>query len=114
MVIEPPYVGVPSESHQFPVVVVVVGMVEVAVAIVGVVMLVVIVVVVDISVDAVVDVAQDASNIAVNSKTLKPNQINFLFNSYSFFTPALLFSVMASIIILVRQFNTFWWTEHMT
>ena len=95
MVIEPPYVGVPSESHQFPVVVVVVGMVEVAVAIVGVVMLVVIVVVVDISVDAVVDVAQDASNIAVNSKTLKPNQINFLFNSYSFFTPALLFSVMA-------------------
>jgi len=47
----------------------------------------VLVVVVDggIDVDVVVDVLQDASNIAVNSKTLKPNQINFFFIFYSYY-----------------------------
>jgi hypothetical protein len=85
MVIEPPYVGVPSESHQFPVAVVVVGMVVAAVAIEGVVMLVVVVVVVDISVDAVVDVAQDASSIATINKKLKPNQLDLFFNFYPLF-----------------------------
>lgn len=56
------------------VVAVVVGMVLVVLGVV--------LVVVDdggIDVDVVVDVLQDASNIAVNSKTLKPNQINFFF-----------------------------------
>ena len=82
IVIVPPYVGVPSESHQFPDVVVVVGVVKVAAVVVVVVAVVVVVVVVDVSVDAVVDVAQDTSSIAITNKKLKPNQINLFFNFY--------------------------------
>ena len=38
--------------------------------------------VVVVGVDVVVDELQDASNIVVTSKTLKPNQINFVFNLF--------------------------------
>jgi nitrate/nitrite transporter NarK len=85
IVIVPPYVGVPSESHQFPDAVVVVGVVKVAAVVVVVVAVVVVVVVVDVSVDAVVDVVQDASSIAITNKKLKPNQINLFFNFYPLF-----------------------------
>jgi hypothetical protein len=87
IVIVPPYVGVPSESHQFPDVVVVVGVVEVAAVVLTAVavVVVVVVVVVDVSVDTVVDVAQDTSSIAITNKKLKPNQINLFFNFYPLF-----------------------------
>jgi hypothetical protein len=86
MVIVPPYVGAPRLSHQFPVTAVVVEGVVVIAAIVVVLVVALMVVVVDggLDVDVVVDVLQDTSNIATPSKILKPNQINFLFNSYSF------------------------------
>ena len=38
--------------------------------------------VVVVGVDVVVDELQDASNIVVTSKKLKPNQINFVFNLF--------------------------------
>jgi hypothetical protein len=86
MVIVPPYCGVPSESHQFPAAVVVVGVVLVTAvvvvtgAVVWVVVVFVVVVVVGIVVVDVVFEVQDASNIAATSKTLTLNQINFVFN----------------------------------
>ena len=88
-VIVPPYCGVPSLSHQFPVVVIVVvvaalvGVVAGAVvgvvagAVVGVVVGAVVGVVVD-----VVDVAQDASSIPAIIKKLNPNQ-TILFLTFS-------------------------------
>ena len=81
MINTPPYIGVPSESHQFPVAVVVVGIVVVAVS--GVVVLVVVDVVLVLDVVGVgvdVDLVQDASSIAATSKKHKPNQMNLLFN----------------------------------
>ena len=42
-------------------------------------------VVVDVVVEVVVDELQDASSIVVTSKTLKPNQINFVFNLFLHF-----------------------------
>ena len=80
----PPYVGVPSASHQCPVTEVVVAVV-VAAVVVGcfvVVVVVVLVVVVDVDVD-VEDLLQDASSNEATSKKLKPNQINLFFNSNS-------------------------------
>ena len=86
MTIVPPYCGVPSLSHQFPVVVEVVAVVAVVIG--GEVVLVVVVevalvvdVVVDVGLDedVVVDVAQDASSIATTIKKLKPNPINLFF-----------------------------------
>jgi hypothetical protein len=95
MVIVPPYCGVPSESHQFPAALVVVGVVVATAVVVGVVALGIVVVavvevlavvdVVVVGVDVVVDELQDASNIVVTSKTLKPNQINFVFNLFLHF-----------------------------
>jgi hypothetical protein len=82
MVIVPPYCGVPSESHQFPVVAVVVGVVVVETAVEVVVFVVVVVVLVVVVVFVVVDdvfVVQDASTIESTNKKLKPNQIIFLF-----------------------------------
>ena len=85
IVIVPPYCGVPSESHQFPAAVVVVAVV-VAVAVVAFVVVVVLVVVVVIVVEeVVVDELQDASDIAATSKTLRLNQINFVFNLFLHF-----------------------------
>jgi hypothetical protein len=87
-VIVPPYWGVPSESHQFPVAVVVVGEVVVGLILVWVVVvcvLAIVVVSVDEAVDVGVDVAQDASSIATTIKKLKPNQINLFFNRYLHF-----------------------------
>jgi hypothetical protein len=88
MVIVPPYVGAPRLSHQFPVTAVVVeGVVVIAAVVIGAVLVVALMVVVvggGLDVDVVVDVLQDTSNIATPNKILKPNQINFLFNSYSF------------------------------
>ena len=86
IVIVPPYCGVPIESHQFPAALVVVGVVVATAVVVGVVVTVVEVLAVDdvvvVGVDVVVDELQDASNIVVTSKTLKPNQINFVFNLF--------------------------------
>jgi hypothetical protein len=83
MVIVPPYCGVPSESHQFPVVAVVVGVVVVETAVEVVVFVVVVVVLVVVVVFVVVVdnvfVVQDASTIESTNKKLKPNQIIFLF-----------------------------------
>jgi hypothetical protein len=86
----PPYWGVPSESHQFPVAVVVVGGVVVGELVVVVVVVVVFVVTVvdvsgDVAVDVGDDVVQDASSIATTIKKLKPNQINLFFNRYLHF-----------------------------
>jgi hypothetical protein len=82
-VIVPPYCGVPRLSHQLPFVVVVVVVVGGVVVFVVVVVdfVVIVFVVVDVGVD-VVDLAQDASNIAATSKKLKLNQINLFFNFY--------------------------------
>ena len=88
MVIVPPYCGVPSESHQFPAALVVVGVVVATAVVVGVVAVVEVLAAVDVvvvGVDVVVDELQDASNIVVTSKTLKPNQINFVFNLFLHF-----------------------------
>ena len=80
----PPYCGVPRLSHQFPVAVVVVGIVVVAVSevvvvvVLAVVDVVLVLDVVDVGVD--VDVAHEASSIAVTSKKLKPNQMYLFFN----------------------------------
>ena len=84
MVMVPWYVGVPRLSHQFPAAVVVVAVV-VAVAVVAFVVVVVLVVVVVIVVVDVVFEVQDASNIAATSKTLRLNQINFVFNLFLHF-----------------------------
>jgi hypothetical protein len=85
-VMVPPYVGVPSESHQCPVTEVVVAVVVAAVVVgcfvVVVVEVVVLVVVVDVAVE-VVDLLQDASSKEATSKKLKHNQINLFFNSNS-------------------------------
>lgn len=84
-VMVPPYVGVPSASHQCPVTEVVVAVVVAAVVVgcfVVVVVVVVLVVVVDVAAE-VVDLLQDASSNEVTSKRLKPNQINLFFNSNS-------------------------------
>jgi hypothetical protein len=91
-VMAPPYCGVPSVSHHFPVVeadevvteteleVVEEGLTVVVVAVdeLGVVAGPVVVVV-------VVDVLQDASSIAAVIKTLRPNQRILFFNSYLHF-----------------------------
>jgi hypothetical protein len=87
MLIEPPYCGAPRESHQCPVVVVVLVsdvvsgsvLVIVVMAVVcdGVVLVLVVAVVVVVGL-----VLHDASSIAVTSKKLKPNQINLFFNFY--------------------------------
>jgi len=87
MVIVPPYCGVPSESHQFPVaevvVAVVVGAVVIWVVVFVVVAVILVVVVVCVVVVDDVFVVQDASTIAITNKKLKPNQIIFLFISCS-------------------------------
>ena len=88
MVMVPWYVGVPRLSHQFPAAVVVVGVVVATAVVVGVVALEVVVVgevVVCVVVDVVVDELQDASDIAATSKTLRLNQINFVFNLFLHF-----------------------------
>jgi hypothetical protein len=79
----PPYCGVPSESHQFPVeavvvTVVVIGVVVVEVVVV-VVVLVVVVTIVDVGVDVFVDVEQDAISMEATIKRLKHNHIILFF-----------------------------------
>ena len=88
----PPYCGVPSLSHQFPVVAVVVGVVVLVLVMVDVVFVVDVVDVFDVFIDVevVVDVAQDATSIAAAIKKLKPNQITLFFNSNSYLTPNLI------------------------
>ena len=94
-VIVPPYWGVPCESHQFPIAVVVVAVVVVGCLVVVGVDVVFAVDVVDV---VVVGVPQDASSIAASNKKLKPNQINFLFK----FTYKPIFAAMAIISALLR------------
>ena len=88
----PPYCGLPSESHQFPVAVVVVvvavvvcGKVVVVLVVVDVAVLIDVVVDVDMDVEIVVDVAQDTSSIVATIKKLKPNQTSLFFIFYSYF-----------------------------
>lgn len=90
IVIVPPYCGVPSLSHQLPALVVVAVTVGVKVGCgvvvgvkegVGIVAVeVTLVVVFDVGADVVLDVAQDASNIAATIKKLEPSQIILFFN----------------------------------
>jgi hypothetical protein len=84
---------VPSESHQFPVAVVVVGVVvEVGAVVVevGAVVVVVVVVVVDVGVDVVVDVAQDAKTRDVTMIQVSIIQVIPLFMRTSFLNGILL------------------------
>ena len=95
IVIVPPYCGAPRLFHQFPAalmvvvgvvaIAVVVGVVALGVVVVAVVEVLAVVDVVVVGVDVVVDELQDASNIVVTNKTLKPNQINFVFNLFLHF-----------------------------
>jgi hypothetical protein len=79
-VIVPPYCGVPWESHQFPVALVVVAVVVVAVvAVVEVFVVVVVLVVVVVVVDDVVFVVQDAKIIAVTIRQESTIQVIPLF-----------------------------------
>ena len=76
----------PSESHQFPVAVVVAAVVVGPVVVDGIVVLDVVVVVMEAVVDVdveVVDVLQDVSSKVATSKKLKLNQINLFFTIYS-------------------------------
>ena len=87
MVKFPPYCGLPSLSHQFPLAVVVVAIVVGSVVVVSGSVVVDVVFVVDVvevaaDVDTVVDLAHDASNMAATSMRLKPNQITLLFKYY--------------------------------
>lgn len=81
----PPYCGVPSLFHQFPLAVVVVAVVAVVVACVVVIVLVVVVVVVGVGVVLVVVVGavelvlHAASSMAATSNKQKDNQITLLF-----------------------------------
>jgi len=90
-VIVPPYWGVPSLSHQFPLTAVVVAVVETIVEVVAIVVVVeaadvvLVVDVADVIMDVdVVDVEQDASNIATSRK-LKLNQKTLFFNLFLHF-----------------------------
>jgi hypothetical protein len=79
-VIVPPYCGVPWESHQFPVALVVVAVVVVAVvAVVVVFVVVVVLVVVVVVVDDVVFVVQDAKIMAVTIRQESTIQVIPLF-----------------------------------
>jgi hypothetical protein len=79
-VIVPPYCGVPWESHQFPVALVVVAVVVVAVvAVVVVFVFVVVLVVVVVVVDDVVFVVQDAKIMAVTIRQESTIQVIPLF-----------------------------------
>jgi hypothetical protein len=86
MTISPPYCGVPSLSHQFPLAAVVLVVEVGGSVVVFVVVVVVLVVVVDAGavddVVVVVDLEQDANTMAEMSRMPKGTSINFLFTFY--------------------------------
>jgi hypothetical protein len=86
MTISPPYCGVPSLSHQFPLTAVVfvveVGWSVVVAAVEVVVFVVVDVGIIDVVVVVVVDLEQDANTMAEMSRMPKGTSINFLFTFY--------------------------------